>query len=131
MSSHEQRHLSWVHLFFPQSSRSIMAMTALSGNSKIEPVARMTFFKCGGEWMKCGPPLREAKRAIQTSRRRSIQRKNFSWRTQIERQLSYFRKAIGRDAQSIQIGMMSSFAIQREAVGTMTLQRLVIAAEIS
>jgi hypothetical protein len=91
----------------------------------------MTFFKCGGEWMKCGPPLREAKRAIQTSRRRSIQRKNFSWRTQIERQLSYFRKAIGRDAQSIQVGMMSSFAIQREAVGTMTLQRLVIAAEIS
>jgi hypothetical protein len=53
-----------------------------------------------------------------------------SWRTQIERQLSYFRKAIGRSAQSIQIEMMSSFAIQREAVGAMTLQRLVIDAEI-
>src|ERR1700716_1244349 len=63
--------------------------------------------------MKCEPQLRAAKRAIQISPRRSIPRKNLSWRTRIERQLSYFRRVIGGASQPIQIEMMISFAIEQ------------------
>jgi hypothetical protein len=63
--------------------------------------------------MKCDPKPCAGKTAIQTSFRRSIPRKNFSQDARIERQLSYFRQVIGAAGQSIQIEMMSSFAIEQ------------------
>jgi len=56
---------------------------------------------------------------------RPISRKDFSGRRQIERQLSYFREAIGGSCRSIQIEMTRLLASN-----AITLQRVVIDAEV-
>ena len=83
----------------------MMVRTASFGNSKIGWIARTPFSKSGQRWMKI--EMRRARRdeAIQISLRPANFAKGFFRPQQIERQLSYFRGAIGGTGRSIQIEM--------------------------
>jgi hypothetical protein len=75
--------------------------------------------------MKIEPWRRAATTRFRFHCSRRFSRKDFSGRRQIERQLSYFREAIGGSCRSIQIEMT-----RPSASNAITLQRVVIDAEI-
>jgi hypothetical protein len=75
--------------------------------------------------MKIERQRRAATRQFRFRCGRPISRKDFSRRGQFERQLSYFREAIGGCCRSIQIEMTRLLASN-----VITLQRVVIDAEI-
>jgi hypothetical protein len=102
-----------------------MMSRASFGNSKIGGIARTPFSKPCRGWMKIEPWRCTATTRFRFHCSQRFPRKDFSGRRQIERQLSYFREAIGGSCRSIQIEMT-----RPSASNAITLQRVVIDAEI-